>query len=246
MPLLFPIASITFIVNFVCQRFTVAFQVKLPAALDDRLTKLCVSILNKACYVYIINGFWAYFNLQIFQKGSYHFIETSDKFMISGHKVHFNILWIVFGIIALIVIQIFKSMMQAKSFEVDEDLPNFFESISLMQADMIVNEEKHCQENFGVLVNDPDTIALLDEVKVPEKALIGTPWYTVLSNQFYQEKFGYIGAFVSEREKLIEDGFADIVGANGEMTEENKERRCEQSDMVFLLMNLAVIPDEIV
>jgi len=30
------------------------------------------------------------------------------------------------------------------------------------------------------------------------------------------------------------------------MTEENKERRCEQSDMVFLLMNLAVIPDEIV
>jgi len=105
--------------------------------------------------------------------------------MISGHKVHFNILWIVFGIISLIVVQIFKSMMQAKSFEVDEDLPNFFESISLMQADMIVNEEKHCQENFGVLVNDPDTIALLDEVKVPEKALIGTPWYTVLSNQFY-------------------------------------------------------------
>jgi hypothetical protein len=35
-------------------------------------------------------------------------------------------------------------MMQAKNFEVDEDLPNFFETITLGGADMIVNEEKHC------------------------------------------------------------------------------------------------------
>jgi len=26
---------------------------------------------------------------------------------------------------------------------------------------------------------------------------------------------------------LIEDGYADITGADGEMTEANKERRCE-------------------
>jgi len=29
---------------------------------------------------------------------------------------------------------------------------------------MMVNEEKHCQTQFGVLVNDPDTIKTLDEV----------------------------------------------------------------------------------
>lgn len=64
--------------------------------------------------------------------------------MKSGHLVTFNILWIIFAIVALVIIQIFKSMMQAKNFEVDEDLPNFFETITLGQADMIVNEEKHC------------------------------------------------------------------------------------------------------
>jgi len=91
--------------------------------------------------------------------------------MKSEHYVHPNALWIVFGIIALIVIQIFKNMMAAKEFDVDEDLPNFFESITLGQADMIVKEEEHCQENFGVLINDPDTVKKLDEIEVPEKAI---------------------------------------------------------------------------
>lgn len=100
--------------------------------------------MNGSCYVFAINGFWAYFNLQIFQKGAYHFIDTSDTFMKSGHLVQFNILWILFGIVALILVAVFKSMMSAKKFEVDEDLPNFFGSITLGQADMIVNEEKHC------------------------------------------------------------------------------------------------------
>lgn len=30
------------------------------------------------------------------------------------------------------------------------------------------------------------------------------------------------------------------------MTEANIERRVEQSDMVFLLLNLAVVPDEVI
>lgn len=30
------------------------------------------------------------------------------------------------------------------------------------------------------------------------------------------------------------------------MDERHKEERCEQSDMVFLLLNLAVIPDDVV
>lgn len=86
---------------------------------------------------------------------------------------------------------------------------------------MIVQEEEHCQKQFGILVNDPDTVEKLDATEVPEKAIQGTPWYTVLSNQYYMEAFGYVGAYVEEREKLIEDGFADITNANGEMSAEN-------------------------
>jgi hypothetical protein len=117
--------------------------------------------------MFAINGFWAYFNLQIFRKGAYHLIDTNEAFMKSGHLVHFNISWIIFGVISLVVVWIFKNMMSAKNFEVDEDLPNFFESITLGQADMIVNEEHHCQNHFGILVNDPDTVERLDNTEVP-------------------------------------------------------------------------------
>lgn len=34
---------------------------------------------------------------------------------------------------------------------------------------------------------------------------MGTPWYTILSNDEYKDAFSYIGAYTEEREKLIED-----------------------------------------
>jgi hypothetical protein len=60
---------------------------------------------------------------------------------------------------------------------------------------------------------------------MPKKAMMGTPWYTVLSNSKYQNDFNYIGAFTSEREKLIEDGLADDE-VNGEMTERSRRVKC--------------------
>jgi len=58
--------------------------------------------------------------------------------MKSGHLVTFSGTWIGFGILALIVIQILKNLMESKNFEVDEDLPDFFDAITLEQADQIV------------------------------------------------------------------------------------------------------------
>jgi hypothetical protein len=147
--------------------------------------------------------------------------------MKSGHLVHFSPVWILIGVVSLIVVWIFKSMMSSKVFEVDEDLPNFFESITLGQADMMVNEEHHCQNHFGILVNDPDTVERLDETEVPEKAIQGTPWYTVLSNLAYIEAFAYIGAYVNEREKLIEDGNPVRLDEKKEMMEEDVRIKCE-------------------
>ena len=59
-----------------------------------------------------------------------------------------------------------------------------------------------------------------------------------MSNPKYCSAFNYIGAYVPERENLIDDG--------REMTEENPFDRCEQSDFVIVLLNLSCIPDEVV
>ena len=48
--------------------------------------------------------------------------------------------------------------LQEKEIKVDEDLPNFFDTILLSQADELVNEEKNVKEYFGIAFNDPDTV----------------------------------------------------------------------------------------
>lgn len=59
---------------------------------------------------------------------------------------------------------------------------------------------------YGIECNDPDTVNTLDAAHQPKKSMMGTPWYTVLSNDAYKDDFAYIGGYVEEREKLIEDG----------------------------------------
>ena len=42
--------------------------------------------------------------------------------------------------------------------------------------------------------------------------MTGTPWYHLMANPSYGIEFNYFGPNVPEREKLIEDGFADEDG----------------------------------
>ena len=60
----------------------------------------------------------------------------------------------------------------------------------------------------------------------------------------YKDDFQYIGAFVEEREKLIEDGvdFAD----SDNITENEAQQKFEQSDLVIVLLNIACVPDSVV
>jgi len=77
----------------------------------------------------------------------------------------------------------------------------------------------------------------------------GTPWYSVLNNPLYSDAFNFVGSFIPEREKLIEDGFPDEY-VNGDkkqgMTPLCKRLRYEQSDMIMVLLNISYIPDEVV
>ena len=51
--------------------------------------------------------------------------------MKSGHLVTVNLIWIGFGLFALLAVLLFKMILTVKKIEVDEDLPNFFHSITL-------------------------------------------------------------------------------------------------------------------
>jgi len=69
--------------------------------------------------------------------------------------------------------------------EVDEDLPNFFKALKMSSANELIAEYKNMKENFGFETTDPDTIDALDAIRMPIKPMMGTPWYTILSNPNY-------------------------------------------------------------
>jgi hypothetical protein len=95
--------------------------------------------------------------------------------------------------------------MSSKDIVVDEDLPNFFKSVKLAQADEFVKEYENLKKQYGVEIEDQRVMDILDTTSMPKKAMQGTPWYSILSNPSYADEFYYIGAHVDEREKLIKD-----------------------------------------
>lgn len=180
--------------------------------------------------------------------------------MKSGHFFEIDInsgtpvLLMIFAAVFLLVIRkiLGKNLMklgftmQAKQLEVDEDLPDFLTTVKLQHANEILAEEANMSKNFGFSFNDGDTIAALQKACVPKQPIVGTPWYQILSNPRYSTQFMYLGAFIPDRHKLIEDGAADQLDENGEMSEMQVRQRCEQSDLVMILLNLAYIPDKVI
>ena len=58
LPILFPIAAFNFFNQYVCERITAAYQVKLPPALDDRLVNFVLGKLKWAPLIFLMNGYW--------------------------------------------------------------------------------------------------------------------------------------------------------------------------------------------
>jgi len=93
--------------------------------------------------------------------------------MPSGHFIAFSVNWaspmLVMALCAVFIVafirfcpnwlrMVLHFSLQEKEIKVDEDLPNFFDTILLSQADELVNEEKNVKEYFGIAFNDPDTV----------------------------------------------------------------------------------------
>ena len=160
LPILFPLAAFNFFNQFICERITVSYMVRLPPALDDQLTNNLISKCKYAPLLLMLNGYWMLSNQETFNN-SHEYIDTIlKKEMKSQHYLNFQIkdstwafpmlLLAVSSIFILISQKLFEETlrkwgfgMQRKDIEVDEDLPNFFDSIKLSQADEVIAEEEN-------------------------------------------------------------------------------------------------------
>ena len=92
MPMLFPLAAFNFFNQWITERIIVAYQVRLPPALDDKLTNNCIGMLKGAPLLLLFNGYWMISNRQIFTN-AWNYKERTFETMKSGHLVHLEINW---------------------------------------------------------------------------------------------------------------------------------------------------------
>lgn len=92
MPILFPVAAFNFLNQYICERIIVAYQVKKPPVLDDKLAKNAIQILYWSPVLLLFNGYWMLSNPQIFEN-AWSYIESQDKGMKSDHYLTHEINW---------------------------------------------------------------------------------------------------------------------------------------------------------
>ncbi len=57
-PILFPIAALTYLVLWATERWGLAYTYEMPPAMDDRLTKNAITLLSFSPLLFLLNGYW--------------------------------------------------------------------------------------------------------------------------------------------------------------------------------------------
>jgi hypothetical protein len=248
LPVLFPIAIISFFIFWATERWQVAYCYQMPPAMDDKMTKNAMTLLSYTPILFLLNGFWMIGNKQIFQ-GYVDQVAYTTTVMLTGHSWNsimdvnqatpMLLIGIALVFITIMRVYFYDTLTQwgftltSNNIEVDENLPNFFEAVKLKDADWIVKEARYYQETYGIRFVRKEVVERLDDWKLAKKPVSGIAWYNLLANQKYEREFNYFPTDMKDREDFIVDG------------DDQEGNDCEQSDMIAILINLAYVKQEV-
>jgi len=68
-----------------------------------------------------------------------------------------------------------------------------------------LSEYYNIKNRYGLEIEDIEVIQKLEKTKIPERCVQGTPWYSILANHDYIERFNYVSAMIPERTEFIKD-----------------------------------------
>ena len=165
LPILFPVAALSYFVFWATERYQMAYNYQLPPALDDALTRNMIKLLSYSPILFLLNGLWMLSNRQIFNSWLNPIPDKSAS-MQTGHTVSslfyklepetpMLLIVLAFFVIIILRIMIYPTLtrwgytLSRTQISVDEDLPNFFKAVKLSDADWMVFENRNLRENYG-------------------------------------------------------------------------------------------------
>lgn len=248
LPMLFPIAILSFFIFWATERWQIAYCYQLPPAMDDKLTTNAMTLLSYTPILFLLNGFWMLGNRQMFENVVNQIAHSTDP-MVTGHDWStlttvtqaspMLIIGLALCVITFMRVCFYETLtkwgftLTANNIEVDENLPNFFEAVKLKDADWVVKEVRYYQEKYGFQFVREGVVKRLDDWSLAKKPISGIAWYNLLANPKYEREFNYFPTDMEDREDFIVDG------------DDQEGNDCEQSDMVTILVNLAFVKRQV-
>ena len=96
--------------------------------------------------------------------------------------------------------------LQIAQFEVDEGLPNYFETVDDEDRNWSIKEEENAREVLGMHILDDETLSKFRSTRIGNSHMKGTHCYDILANELYLDDFQYFGpALGAERADYIKD-----------------------------------------
>jgi len=167
LPILFPVAAGAYTVLFLCEKTMIYYSYRMPPTYDDKLNKGILSLMTWAPALLLSFGFWMLSNKQLVSNSNVYEFTYTDDTEITGHdwtEVFTSdayatnpampllvIFWIVFSVTLFrnsiwgLITKAFK-FMRVGELELDEGLPNYFNTLDEHDRNWSLKEEENCKE----------------------------------------------------------------------------------------------------
>jgi len=193
MPLMFLVGAVTFAVIWVLERYMVCYICILPPVMGDTIVKNNNLIIRWAAVMYLFVGYWMISNPKIFgneavPKETIHDIdEPTDHIMFKSWNLAQAAPLLLIGVVLLVILLLQKYCKKTvkamgytfheKKLRVDEDLPNFWNSLRYSQANWLYRENQYLKEKYGFSFVDDSIMAKIDNTGTSSTTMARLAFY---------------------------------------------------------------------
>ena len=253
MPVLFPIAMLSFFVLYVTEKLMLFYGYVMPPMYDERLSNDVLTKLQFAPLLYIIFGYWMASNQQLLSNDNLSPVESSLSIYVTNHSmgdifsgvgwegikwpmmvtfILLNIIWY-FGDNLVNCLTQYMPNLAIGDIEVDESIDNYWASLDDEDRKWSQAEESNARDALKTkILTDAQLERLRTEPKTSGHTLQGTHSYDILANPLYLDDFQYVPCAEDDRAEMIIDD------------DDDEGNDAAQSDLVRVALNLAFMTED--
>mmetsp|Transcript_21710 Transcript_21710/g.16011 ORF Transcript_21710/g.16011 Transcript_21710/m.16011 type:complete len:569 (+) Transcript_21710:1-1707(+) len=249
-PAMWPIAVVQYFVLYIVEKLMIYYSYRQPPMYDNKLNDRVLGILSYAPLFLLTFGYWMVSNKQLLSNDYIYYVVQSSDIMETGH------LWtsvfkkegylnpgmpLLICFWAMVVLFIFRgwlhsfmtnhfSFYRVGEFEIDEGLPNYFNTLDDHDRKWSIKEEENCRNVLHFKILTDETLEKTQGGVATGMTMQGVHTYDILANPLYLDDFSYFSADRDDRADCIIDDDSD------------EDNDAAQSDLVRMVLNLAFLP----